>query len=221
MAPAVDLAPALEFLKRLKRHNNRDWFGDHRADYETAMGSFEEYVGVLLDRLATTDRLGGVSPKDCIFRLHRDLRFSKDKSPYKTHFGAYLAPGGRKSRRLGYYIHVEPGNASMLAGGLHEPEPGQLAAFRRAVDRNPGPLTKILGDPGFRRTFGGLVGDKLSTAPKGYPRDHPQVELLKLKQPTVVHRLTDAEVLRSNLVTATLRVLEVMRPFLRYLDALE
>ena len=101
MTASIDLRPALTFLRSLKRHNTREWFEDHRGDYDEARQGFEAYIAALLDRLATTDDLGGLSPKDCIFRLHRDLRFSKDKSPYKTHFGAYLAPGGRKSRRMG------------------------------------------------------------------------------------------------------------------------
>lgn len=221
MPPTIDLRPALAFLKNLKRHNNREWFEDHRADYDEARQAFEAYIAALLGRLAATDNLGGLLPKDCIFRLHRDLRFAKDKSPYKTHFGAYLAPGGRKSRRMGYYIHIEPGGASMLAGGLHEPEPKQLAAFRQSVDRSPARLKALLSDRTFRRTFGDLAGEKLSTAPKGYPRDHPEVELLKLKQPTVVHRLTDTEVVRAGFVPATLRVLGVMKPFLKYLEDLE
>jgi uncharacterized protein (TIGR02453 family) len=221
MPSSIDLRPSLSFLKSLKRHNSRDWFAEHRPEYEAGSLAFESYVAALLDRLAATENLGGLSPKDCIFRLHRDLRFSKDKSPYKTHFGAYLAPGGRKSRRLGYYVHIEPGGASMLAGGLHEPEPMELAAFRRAIDRDPRRLKKILADRAFVRTFGSLAGEKLAAAPKGYPRDHPELDLLKLKQPTVIHRLTDAEAVRADIVPATLRVLGVMRPFLKYLEALE
>ena len=215
-----DLKPTLDFLKALKRNNNRDWFESHRPQYQLARSQFEAYVTALIQDLAPVEGLGGLSAKDCIFRLNRDLRFSKDKSPYKTHMSAYIAPGGRKSRRLGYYVHVSPGNQSMIAGGMHEPEPQQLASWRLAMDRDPGPFKRIIHEKTFRRYFGEVSGEKLKTAPKGYPRDHPQLELLRLKQVTAMRPIPDKDLLGRSLVQETLRTFRAMKPFLSYLENL-
>jgi len=220
MAASMDVRPILEFLRGLKRNNDRGWFESHRADFQTARDDFEEYVASILHELGRTEALGGVTPKDCIFRLNRDLRFSKDKSPYKPYMSAYIAPGGRKSRRLGYYLHIEPGDHSMLAGGLHEPDADHLAKWRNAIDRNPGPFKTIIRGKSFKRYFGELRGEKLKTAPKGYPRDHPELELLRLKQVTVARPLLDKEMLAPDLLKETLKTFKAMRPFLRYLDDL-
>ncbi len=218
MTAGTDIRPILEFLKGLRRNNNRDWFEAHRAAFQDARGHFEEYVASILHDLARTEPLGGVSPKDCIFRLNRDLRFTKDKSPYKTHMSAYIAPGGRKSRRLGYYVHIEPGDHSMLAGGLHEPDSAQIAKWRNAIDHDSGPFKKIIGTSSFKRYFGEVRGEKLKTAPKGFPRDHPELALLRLKQVTVSRPLSDKEILAPNLLKETSKTFKAMKPFLRYLD---
>ena len=215
-----DLKPTLEFLKALKRHNNRDWFESHRPQYQSARSEFEAFITALIQELAPVEGLGGLSAKDCLFRLNRDLRFSKDKSPYKTHMSAYIAPGGRKSRRLGYYVHVSPGDQSMIAGGMHEPEPQQLASWRQAIDRDPGPFKRIIHEKTFRRYFGEVSGEKLKTAPKGYPRDHPQLELLRLKQVTAMRPIPDKDLLGRSLVQETLRTFRAMKPFLSYLENL-
>ena len=215
-----DLKPTLDFLKALKRNNNRDWFESHRPQYQLARSQFEAYVTALIQDLAPVEGLGGLSAKDCIFRLNRDLRFSKDKSPYKTHMSAYIAPGGRKSRRLGYYVHVSPGNQSMIAGGMHEPEPQQIARWRQAMDRDPGPFNRIIHEKTFRRYFGEISGEKLKTAPRGYPRDHPALELLRLRQVTAMRPLADKDLSGRSLVQETLRTFRAMKPFLRYLESL-
>ena len=215
-----DLKPTLEFLKALKRHNNRDWFESHRPQYQSARSEFEAFITALIQEIAPVEGLGGLSAKDCLFRLNRDLRFSKDKSPYKTHMSAYIAPGGRKSRRLGYYVHVSPGDQSMIAGGMHEPEPQQLARWRLAMDRDPGPFSRIIHEKTFRRYFGEVSGEKLKTAPKGYPRDHPQLELLRLKQVTAMRPIPDKDLLGRSLVQETLRTFRAMKPFLSYLENL-
>jgi uncharacterized protein (TIGR02453 family) len=215
-----DLKTTLDFLKALKRHNNRDWFESHRPQYQAARSDFEAFVTALIQELAPVEGLGGLSAKDCIFRLNRDLRFSKDKSPYKTHMSAYIAPGGRKSRSLGYYVHVSPGDQSMIAGGMHEPEPQQLASWRQTIDRDPGPFNRIIHERTFRRYFGEVSGEKLKTAPKGYPRDHPQLELLRLKQVTAMRPIPDKDLLGRSLLQETLRTFRAMKPFLRYLENL-
>jgi uncharacterized protein (TIGR02453 family) len=164
--------------------------------------------------------LGAISPKDCIFRLNRDLRFSKDKSPYKTYMSAYIAPGGRKSRRLGYYVHIQPGDHSILGGGLHEPDPGTIAKWCNAIDRDPRPFKAIIAASSFKRYFGEVQGERVKTAPKGYARDHPEIELLRLKQITASRPLLDKEILAPDLLQETLKTFKAMKPFLEVLEDL-
>src|SRR3990170_1762510 len=220
MGTQVDLKSTLEFLKGLKRNNNRTWFQAHRAEYDEASLAFEAFVGVLIDELRPTERLGALSPKDCIFRIYRDVRFSKDKTPYKTHMSAYIAPGGRKSMAVGYYIQISPDGESIIAGGLHEPDPKRLAKFRQVIERDPRPFKKIIGAKAFREYFGEVEGEKLATAPRGYSKDHPEIELLRMKQITAYHRIPDRQLLAPDLVKETVKGLKLMKPFLVYLDSI-
>ncbi|HEX7555351.1 MAG TPA: DUF2461 domain-containing protein, partial [Leptolinea sp.] len=158
-------------------------------------------------------------PKDCIFRLNRDLRFTKDKTPYKPYMSAYIAPGGKKSRRLGYYVHLEPGN-SMLAGGLYDPDPQQLNAWRESVDHDPSLIRKIIAGDQFIQYFGQISGDRLKTIPRGYSKDHPDADLLQLKSITVVRKITDAQVTTKNFFEDSLDTFKAMKPFLEYLETL-
>lgn len=219
MEAMLDLQPVLAFVKDLERNNDREWFKAHRADYDLARGRFEEFVAALISELARTEPLGNLDPKDCIFRLHRDVRFSKDKTPYKAHFGAYIAPGGRQSRRMGLYVHIENGK-SMIAGGMHQPESKQLAAFRASIDRDATEFKKILSDKGFRSIFGEVDGDKLKTMPRGYPKDHPQAEILRMKSVVAVRNITDSQVVSDDIVSLVMETFKAMKPLLDYLDAL-
>lgn len=220
MGAGVDLKPVLRFLALLKKNNDRAWFQAHRGDFEGASKSFESFVAALIEELTPTESLRGLTPKDCIYRLYRDLRFSKDKSPYKTYMAAVIGPGGRKSTQPGYYVHLGPGGQSLLAAGWYEPEPAQLASFRRAIDRDPRPWKKVVNDKTFRKYLREVEGERLATAPKGYPRDHPEIELLKLKQVMAIRRLTDTQVRASGIVRETVATFKAMKPFLAYLESL-
>jgi uncharacterized protein (TIGR02453 family) len=220
MTDQLDLQPVLSFCKHLEENNDRVWFNSHRDQYKEARSIFEQYIAILIKELSQTESLGGITPKDCIFRLNRDLRFTKDKTPYKPYLSAYIAPGGRKSRRLGFYVHIEPGDRSMFAGGIHEPEPQQINAWRAAIDRDPQAFMAIAEDSTFRRYFGAANGEKLKTAPRGYSRDHPQLDLLRLKSVTVSRSISDSLVNSPQLVPETLETFAAMRPFLRYLETL-
>src|SRR5712692_5274430 len=166
MKTSIDLKPTLDFLSQLQKNNNKAWFDQHRAAYETARSGFEDFVDDLIRGVGTFEDLGDLSAKDCVFRINRDVRFSKDKSPYKTNVGASIAPGGRKSTRLGYYIHLGPHDESMIAGGLHMPMPDQLAKFRRAIDRDANAFKKLTAHKQFVQYFGTVSGGRLSTAPQ-------------------------------------------------------
>jgi len=220
MSEDLRLQPVLDFVQALKRNNRREWFEDHRAQFEEARSRFEAYVAALIAELSRTESLGALTPRDCIFRMNRDLRFARDKTPYKPYMSAYIAPGGRKSRRLGYYVHIEAGDHSMLAGGLHEPEPKQLAAWRAAIDRDPRPFRKIEAAGDFRRYFGKVRGDSLKTAPRGYSKDHPDLDLLRLKRVTVWRELSDTQVASPRFAHETLKTFKSMKPFLVYLQGL-
>ncbi|MHC1782337.1 MAG: DUF2461 domain-containing protein [Anaerolineaceae bacterium] len=212
-----NLQSVLQFTGNLKQNNNRDWFQEHRGDYEIARAYFEDYVAALIRELSKTEPLADLTPKDCIFRLNRDLRFTKDKTPYKPYMSAYIAPGGRKSRLLGYYVHIEQGNA-MLAGGLYEPDTQQLASWRESIDRNPRPFKDIIGNETFRKFFGEVGGERLKTIPRGYPKDHPEADLLRLKTVTVTKHASDSQVSSPPFFTETMETFGAMKPFLQYLD---
>ena len=221
MANKPDMQPVLNFLHGLKRNNNRDWFEGHRDEYQAARVEFEAYVLALISELSRSEPLGGITPKDCIFRLNRDLRFTKDKTPYKPYMSAYIAPGGRRSRRMGYYVHIESGDRSLFAGGLHEPEPAEIAAWRASIARDPRPFKKIISDGDFRKYFGKVGGERLKTAPKGYPRDHPDLDLLQLKSITVTRTIKDSTVTSRRLIDESLATFTTMKPFLQHLGTLK
>jgi uncharacterized protein (TIGR02453 family) len=217
MADTLDLRPVLQFLSRLKKNNDKQWFEENRDQYEQSMGLFEQLVGRLIAGLTRLEDLEGLTPKDCIMRIYRDVRFSKDKSPYKTGLGAGIVPGGRKSGRLGYHIHLEP-KATMIAGGLWEPTPQQLSRFRQAVGRDASSFRKILDNGQFKRHFGQVTGDRLKTAPQGYPADHPEIDLLRFKQVCIMEKFDDDVVVSQAFVASALESLESMKPFIDHLN---
>jgi uncharacterized protein (TIGR02453 family) len=217
---AIDLKPVLDFLSALKGHNNKDWFEEHRAAYDTARTHFENFVDQLINEYGEVEDLGGITAKDCIMRIYRDTRFSKDKSPYKTNMSATIAPGGKKSTRLGYHLHMQPNDETLVAGGLYMPTPEQLSRFRMAIDQDAAPFKAILEDRDFKKYFGRLEGEKVKTVPQGYRHDHPEIELLRFKQVVVVHRLTDEIVLSPRFSTQMIKTFTAMKPFLDYLNAI-
>jgi len=181
---------------------------------------FENFVDQLIGEYGRLEDLGGITAKDCIMRIYRDTRFSKDKSPYKTSMGATIAPGGKKSASLGYHLHLQPHNETLIAGGLYMPTPEQLASFRRAIDQDAAPFKTILEDKQFKKYFGELEGEKVKTVPQGYTRDHPEIELLRFKQVVVVHRLSDETVLLPGFGTHVIKTFTAMKPFLDYLNSI-
>lgn len=209
----------LDFFKQLKRNNNKEWFHGHRPEYEAALAGFTSHVTKLIPgaRKLIPD-LGPLNPKDAIFRIFRDVRFAKDKTPYKAHFGAFIAQGGRKGNRAGYYVHIEPGGESMVAGGIYMPPGPELLKIRTAIAGNAAPLRKILKSAKFQKTFGTFTGEQLKTIPRGFPKDHPEQDLLKLKGFIVWRKLTDAQVLKNDLIKSTLADFKLLAPLNEYLN---
>jgi uncharacterized protein (TIGR02453 family) len=219
MSPSSDLKPVLTFLSSLQKNNNRPWFEEHRLTYETARGLFEGFVDQVILGLGAIDDMRGVTAKDCVMRIYRDVRFSKDKTPYKTSMSASIGPGGKKAYRFQYYLHLEPHNASMVAGGLHEPESAQINKFRTAISRDARKFKAIAADKSFKRYFGSVRGEKLKTVPQGFDREHPEIEVLRLKEVVAVHDMSDDEVLSPGLAAHVVKVCTAMKPLLDYLSS--
>ena len=215
----MDIAQPLAFLRQLASNNNKAWMDDHRASYQTALQSFMDLITYLLEELGADDEgLRGLDPKKCLFRINRDTRFSKDKSPYKTNFGAAMAEGGRHEGRPVYYLHLQPGDESFVAGGLYRPSGDVLTKIRQEIDYNAGELKEVTTAPDFRQYFGAIQGDALKRAPQGYDPSHPNIELLKLKDYLVIHKLTDQAVTDEGFPGQALILFRTMMPFVHYLD---
>lgn len=209
----------IAFLKSIKSNNNRDWFEKNKEKYLQAKAEHELFVDAILKGLVKFDKR--ISPdmkgKDCVFRIYKDVRFSKDKTPYKTNFGASMSPGGKKSIVAGYYLHVEPG-ASFLAGGVYMPEPELLNAIRQEIDYNPEPLFKIMKSASFKKFFKGFDDEgKLKTAPKGFEKDHPNLELLKNKHFLVSYPISDKDLQAKDFEKLVVSGFKAMHPLIEYL----
>ncbi len=213
----------LRFLTKLKKNNDRDWFNANKKEYEAAREEFTEVVEKLIAGIAAFDpSVIGIQPKDCLFRIYRDVRFSKDKSPYKTAFGAYIAPGGRKSMAPGYYIHAEP-KACFLAGGMHMPQPADLLAVRNAIVADPKAIPKIENAAAFKKYFEKVAShEMLKTAPKGFDPDHPAINYLRLKGYTVAHEIKkDADFKDPKFPAYAVRVFKAMTPLIDFLRSVK
>lgn len=210
----------LNFLSDLKRHNDRDWFIKNRKRYEEAKTNFESFVQAVIDEISDFDPiLKGLEVKSCTYRINRDIRFSNDKTIYKTHLGAFIVRGGKKNgdRFAGYYVHVEPGNNSMIAGGAYLPPMPWLSAIREKINEQGDNLLEIIRNKDFVKYFREIEGEKLKSAPKGYPRDHPYIELLKLKSYLVVNMISDKEITGKecfNLIIGASRAMKPLNDFL-------
>lgn len=217
MSAPYDLEPAFVFLSALRANNRKEWFDPRKSEYESAREQLALLLEDILARLSDFEELRGVDVRKCILRVYRDVRFSKDKSPYHPYLAASLPRWDKSARRMPYYLHLEPGGQSMIAGGLHGPTPGQLARFRAAAARDPSVLKQAAAEPEFRRIFGELRGESLKTVPRDYPRDHPEAGLLRRKEVVAIHALSDGEVLADGLAEHLAAACRALRPVLAVL----
>jgi uncharacterized protein (TIGR02453 family) len=211
----------LEFLSDLKTHNDRDWFNKNRKRYDDAKVNFEFFVQAFIDRMAQYDPiLKGLEAKSCTYRINRDIRFSNDKTIYKTHLGAFIVKGGKKNgdRFAGFYFHVEPQGNSMIAGGAYIPPMPWLSAIREKIDEQGESLMKIIKNKEFTEYFENLEGESLKSAPKGYSRDHPFIELLKLKSFLVTKMISDREVVSRDCFDLVIGASRAMKPLNDFLN---
>jgi uncharacterized protein (TIGR02453 family) len=212
----------LKFLKDLKKNNNKPWFDANRKQYELAKTDFADYVTRLLTAVTKNDpSIAALTAKDCMFRINRDVRFSKNKDPYKTNMGAGISKGGKKMISAGYYFHCEPGGNSFIAGGLYIAEPDQLKKIRQEIDYNWPEFQKIVKGKKFVSTFGDLSredGMSLSREPKGYEKDNPAIEYIKLKSWIASTPISDAELTEKDLVKKVATVFVTMQPLIVFLN---
>lgn len=210
----------LQFVTSLKENNNRDWFNENKVWYNQARADFEEITQTLINEISEFDaEIRGATVKESLFRIYRDIRFSHDKTPYKSYFGAYIAAhGGRKSPRSGYYLHIEPGTA-FASVGVWMPEANVLKALRQSVYDNIDELNEIREEKNFAHYFKSFMEeDMLKTVPRGFPKDFPQADLLKLKHYIVSYPL-DTKMLQSdNFVSDLVKVFKAGYPLNRFLN---
>lgn len=214
----MDFNFALDFFSRLEKNNTREWFNSHRNEWEKVKEEFSDFTRLLIEGIAAFDpSVSLLEPKHCTFRLNRDVRFSSDKSPYKIHTGAYIAEGGKKSPKAGYYFHLHP-TESFIGGGLWMPESSALARVREEIDYCGEEFTEIISSPGFKKYFTSVEGESLKTAPKGYPKDHPNIDLLRLKSFTVRCRVNNTEFANKDFYASSLLKFKAMKPFINFLN---
>ena len=201
----------IKFLKDLNANNDRDWFAENKAGYEKHQANLVEVADDLLANLNKHDNIDTPSGKKSVMRVYRDVRFSKDKSPYKTYTGF----GFRRATQLlrgGYYINIEPGN-SFVGGGFWGPNKDDLLKIRKGIETDEAEFRTILGSKEFKSVFGNLKGDQLKTCPKGFDKESPAVDLLRYKQYLLMKEFSDAEILSPNFLQEADNVFKAMRPF--------
>ena len=208
-----------DFLADLETNNNRDWFQQNKKRYDAALKNIQEFVTQLIAGISAFDAsVSSQNAKNCIFRIYRDVRFSHDKTPYKTHFGAFITPSGKKSGDAGYYIHIQ-NNASFVTGGLWSPEPSILKKIREEIYYAPEELVGIIENKTFKSTFGELIEvDNLKNAPKNYPVDFQYIKLLKYRHFCTEKAVSNAEVTAGNFLSNCLQILEISTPLVKYMN---
>jgi uncharacterized protein (TIGR02453 family) len=209
----------LSFLEDLAQNNNRDWFNEHKTTYQSALDTFKEFIGTVLAEISKTDpSVGDLQAKDTIFRIYKDVRFSKDKTPYKTHFGAWMAKGGRKSTDAGYYFHLEPGQ-SFMAAGVWMPPKEQLTLIRQEILYHPSEFFKVINDPvlsqGYER---GGKEDMLKKGPAGFPKDFEFMEEIKYKHYIFSRNYENKELMKKGFAESVAFDYKGLYPLIEYLN---
>lgn len=211
----MNISVIFHFLEELSVNNNREWFQQNKHKYEEARSEFEKLIASIISTISLFDEdIRSVEVKDTTYRIHRDIRFSADKTPYKTHLGAYINAKGKKSQHCGYYVHIEPGNC-LLAGGSICPPPKLLKEIRRAIYENIDEYRLIVEDVEFKKYFP-VIGDQfLKTAPKGFPADFEYIDYLKCKEYTCSYHVSDEFFSSPEVLT---KVEDVFRQMKRFAD---
>jgi uncharacterized protein (TIGR02453 family) len=209
----------IQFLKDLKKNNKKEWFDANRSRYDNARADFEELTKAVIKKLGSIDEsVAHLESKECLFRINRDVRFSKNKAPYKTNLAMYMSKGGKKSAYAGYYFHCEPG-AAFIAGGLWMPEAADLKKLRQEIDYNWDDFKKIVEAKKLKSVFGSLEKSKetvLSRPPKGYDDENPAIEYLKFKSLIASAKITDEDLISRDLVKKLTNHFEILKPLIDF-----
>jgi uncharacterized protein (TIGR02453 family) len=209
------------FLKNLAKNNDKAWFDAHRKQYDAAKDDYCQFIGQLIEKISQFDKdLDELQAKNCLFRINRDVRFSKDKSPYKTNFGASMSRGGKKSGYAGYYFHLEPGK-SFFGGGIWMPEPEKVKKIRQEIDYCFDEFKGILKQKAFQSTYKDLYtgeDSKLSRIPQGFEKDNPAGEYLKLKSWLAMIDIPDADLTSKSLLADTVKAAKALMPLNKFLN---
>lgn len=216
MQTALIKKESLDFLKVLSKNNDRDWFNEHKHRYTTAHENIIAFADALLLEMNRHDNIETESGKKSLFRIYKDVRFSKDKTPYNSHWSGGFKRATKKLRG-GYYFHLQSGN-SYLAGGFWGPEPADLKRIREDIEANYTDWNKLLKNKTLVNTFGSLRGEQLSSAPRGFDKEHPAIDLLRYKQFILKHTFSDKEVLSPGFVKQVSDTFKKMRPFFNYMS---
>lgn len=212
----------IQFLKDLKENNNKPWFDANRKSYEAAKMNFGEIVEATIKGIEQFDKAieeANLQVKNCTFRINRDVRFSKNKDPYKTNFGASFSKGGKKAHSAGYYLHIDP-NECFLAGGVWMPEPDDLKKIRAEIDYNFDEFSSILAAESFKKIFPNGLDREASTVrpPKGYDDTNPAIEFIKLKSFTASSAINSQEILKPNFPSLIIDGFKAMQPYIAFLN---
>ncbi len=213
---AIIKKDSLDFLTDLSKNNNREWFNTCKDRYLAARDNIIDFADALLVEMNTHDRIETPSGKKSVFRIYRDVRFAKDKTPYNNHWSGVFKRATKKLRG-GYYFRIESGNSG-LVGGFWGPDTDDMKRIRQDIDANPDTWRELLGNKTLVETFGTLYGEQLGSAPRGYAKDHPAIDLLRYKQFMLRHLFTDEEVLSPDFVYKVNDVFKKMRPFLDFMS---
>jgi len=208
----------LDFLKDLEANNSREWFDQNRTRYDVTRIQFLGVAADLISGIRQFDEeIPALNPMDCVFRIYRDVRFSKDKQPYKTNYGCFISRGGKKSGYAGYYLNVQPGEC-FVSGGIYMPSADFLHAIRQEIFYHPQDYLRIIENKEFKSTYTLQYYDKLKTAPKGYPKDWEHVELLKNRNYALGHPVEDKNLYAPDFVKNTIDLFKIIQPLNRYLN---
>lgn len=212
----------VQFLKELSENNNREWFQKNKKRYDESREKVLFITDVVINEIRKFDSdIPLLEPKDCLFRIFRDVRFSNDKSPYKTNFGSFIAAGGRKSIHAGYYFHIEP-DGSFIGGGIYMPAAGPLKAIREYIAENGEEFSDLINNAKFKKVYPEMMDDKLKTAPKGFSPDHEFIDLLRYKSFAFSRKLSQTEILADTYIEQLVHSFRMLQPVNRFLnDALK
>ncbi len=215
-------ASTIKFLQALKKNNSKEWFDTNRKQYELAKADFAALIDAIIHSFGKKDpSIAGLLAKECVFRINRDVRFSKNKEPYKTNMGASITACGKKVMMAGYYFHLEPGGNSFVGGGLYMAEPDKLKKVRQEIDYNWVDFSKIIQHKKFREIYGDLdksEGMSLIREPKGYEKDNPAIDYIKLKSWIGLKPISDQELTEKELVKTITTSFEALYPMIIFLN---